>query len=836
MARKRYRHIFLPSPTRTFGFTNPRRGGGGPRVRERDRKKHGRHLLRSLEKAWEDNESRTAVAHVEREGSYIEFLSEPGFELAFESLEARSAGIRLLNVRQVVKKKQVQTFATVFVPHAQRGRFLKRLKAYADPNLPSGKRDYKNLMNGIANIRAAVIESFWQSDPKRIPGAEARPVEIWLRDIGEDSHDDFNKSLTKIGIDATKGVLKFPERTIRLITANRQQLERLIDSCDDIAEIRDAPALASFYIHLENRDQVKLVTGILERCRFDPDSNVSVCILDRGINNGHNLLKPVLADDDKHAVISTWGVNDHDRSGHGTLMAGTAAYGDILALLSDNGLINVTHILESSKIEPPPPAANPRELWGLRTAQGISLAEIEAPDRKRIICMAVTASDDRRRGRPSSWSAEVDQLSSGGDGGNRRLFVLSAGNVCDSDSFRNYHSANLTDEIHDPGQAWNALTVGAFTEKITVSESGFKPIAPSGGLSPYSTTSSTWAKWPVKPEIVLEGGNVARGRNDSIFETEELKLLSTSHEPLREQFAPFFATSAASAQAAWMAARIQTIYPDAWPETIRGLLVHTADWTATMKSQMRLPTSPSKADYGRLLRVFGYGVPSLERALYCSENSLTLISEAELQPYDKLEKERNGKLEKRYGTRDMHLYNLPWPFEVLSEMAAVKVRMRITLSYFIEPGPGEVGWDDRYRYPSHLLRFALNGTGELEQDFIQRVNAQARDDGQHPGTDGPEDAWVIGETNRNLGSIHSDIWEGTAADLATSNLIAIYPAAGWWKQRYYLEQWNKKARYSLIVSIQTPPSEIDIYTPVATKVRVRIPVPIPATPRRRPSR
>ena len=66
-----------------------------------------------------------------------------------------------------------------------------------------------------------------------------------------------------------------------------------------------------------------------------------------------------------------------------------------------------------------------------------------------------------------------------------------------------------------PAQAWNALTVGAFTDKVTFSDSdgsreGFVPLASKGDISPYSTTTLVdWDKaWPIKPEIVCEGGTV----------------------------------------------------------------------------------------------------------------------------------------------------------------------------------------------------------------------------------------------------------------------------------------------------------------------------------------
>ncbi|MBF0488153.1 MAG: S8 family serine peptidase [Nitrospirae bacterium] len=147
------------------------------------------------------------------------------------------------------------------------------------------------------------------------------------------------------------------------------------------------------------------------------------------------------------------------------------------------------------------------------------------------------------------------------------------------------------------------------------------------GLSPFSTTSLSWIwrKWPIKPEVVFEGGNVASGPNDSIVDIDDLQLLSTNHEPHIAQFASFNGTSAASAQAAWMAAQIQIQYPGAWPETIRALIIHSAKWTDTMKSQFSESQSPNKKDCARLLRICGYGVPNLNRASYCSSNSLTLI-------------------------------------------------------------------------------------------------------------------------------------------------------------------------------------------------------------------
>jgi hypothetical protein len=303
----------------------------------------------------------------------------------------------------------------------------------------------------------------------------------------------------------------------------------------------------------------------------------------------------------------------------------------------------------------------------------------------------------------------------------------------------------------------------------------------------------------------MEGGNILEAPDDFFSEHEDLSLLTTNYKPHEKQFEMMYATSAATALASRMAAQIQSAYPNAWPETIRGLLVHSAEWTNAIKQQFCKPSSEgviSKTEAGKLLRICGYGVPDREKALTCMSNSLTLVSESELQPYH--------KVGSTYPTKDMHVHTLPWPKEELLKLGEVPVKLRITLSYFIEPGPGEIGWKDRYRYPSYALRFGLNRSNEEEEDFVKRINKAAREEDEVIVANSGSDRWLIGANGRNTGSIHSDIWKGTAADIASCNLVGVYPIIGWWRERYWLNCWDRMARYSLIVSIETPLEEVDI--------------------------
>lgn len=806
--------IYLDGPNDTRGYTSPQSGGSSPRIPQRDRASHADWLRSRFSAAWVEAQGRRAVTQQVRHGVYLEFESSPGFHLMLMSLEREASGIHLLNVRRRIVEGAEQTLATVFVPDSKRSYFLKKIDKYSSEETARGVPKNAKLVDGIEDVRAAVVESFWrEADRDQVPDAERDWIELWIRDDAADALTSVDVALAELGVEVADGVLRFPERAVRLVRMNRKEIEQLIEATDLVAEFRPAVAVATDVLGVSNEEQAKLVQGLLDRSSFDDASNVAVCVLDTGVNNGHPLLSPVLSDSDMHTVREGWGTYDH--LGHGTLMAGTAAYGNLLAAIESGQRIRVEHVIESSKILPPG-EENPKHLWGAVTAQGISRAEIQAPGRLRVSCLATTSLEDRHRGFPSSWSAAVDELASGYQDDERRLIIVSAGNA-EYASFGDYPVANETDEVHDPAQAWNALTVGAYTRLVTIADEhfdGYQAIAPAGALSPHSTTSQNWpnGKWPIKPEVLFEGGNVARGPDGFITECDDLKLISTSHDPRTAMFAPFSQTSAAAAQAAEMAARFRVAYPAAWPETVRGIIVHSAEWTEAMQAQF---PATSKQEFARRARLCGYGVPDLERATFCFRNSLTLVSEATIQPFE--------LRESRGVTKDMDFYELPWPTDVLADLGASPVEMRVTLSYFVEPSPGEVGWQDRYRYASHGLRFEVNGPGESEAEFIQRINRQARDDDGHPGTVGPGDRWTIGRA-RDVGSVHSDIWAGSAADLSASNRIAVYPTIGWWRERKSQNRVARSTRYSLIVSIRTPQQEVDIYTPVAAQIGIPIPI------------
>jgi hypothetical protein len=825
-----YQHIFITNNVLAEKYKVSPSRGPTARIPQRDRAAHSAKLLAQFDAIWQAKEQlklqRGAEQISTREGTYLTFTSSANHDLITKSLESIPKGIRLLNIKhEVLANEQTQIKATVYIPNGLEGFFIKKVSDYQDESKSSPTGNPKNapLVNSIEDVSTALLEGLWTDNIQLMPGENPKWCEVWLNVDTQGNREEeqiatFRATLELIVIEYKPNTIIFPERAVLLINASRTQLLELMLQSDLLAELRSSQEPAGFWVNESTIEQQNWVEDLLGRVTI-AESPVRVCVLDTGTNNGHQLLQPLMDDANTLTVNPAWGLgDDYPGSGHGTLMSGIAGYGNLEATLISGSAISITHLLCSVKILPPPTqAGTPKELWGDITAQGVARAEIQNPGTNLIYCMAVTSIQDADRGRPSSWSGAVDNLAYG-EGDAQRLIIISAGNIRDEDAWKNYPNSNFTITIENPAQAWNALVVGAHTDKIQVNNPAYAtytPVASQGALSPYSSTSLMWEKkWPVKPDVVFEGGNLLTAPDSSIIPHEDLELLSTSKTFNTKPFDTINATSAATAQAAWFAAKIAYQYPNAWPETVRGLIVHSAEWNTSMLQQLSVRPH-NRSDYRNLLRVFGFGVPQLERALYSEENALTFIAQETIQPFGFNDKNQPE-------TNEIHFFNFPWPKDLFLQMGEIPVRLRITLSYYIEPGAGEIGWKDKYRYQSHGLRFDINNVGEEDDDFRKRINLAAREENEEINTTSGSNRWTIGANNRSSGSIHGDFWEGTAADLATCNLIAVFPIIGWWRERKHLGKVDTKARYSLIISLDTPSQDVELYTTVKTIIEVPI--------------
>src|SRR5258708_779704 len=132
MPNEHYSHLFLENRHTRKNYTNPSQGGSAPRLKQQDRDSHGARLISRFESAWKETTDRRAISEVTHYGMYVDFISEPGCDLALKSLESISSGIRLLNVRHSGEGDAEIIHATVFIPQDKKKIFLNKATKYAE--------------------------------------------------------------------------------------------------------------------------------------------------------------------------------------------------------------------------------------------------------------------------------------------------------------------------------------------------------------------------------------------------------------------------------------------------------------------------------------------------------------------------------------------------------------------------------------------------------------------------------------------------------------------------------------------------------------------------------
>lgn len=848
MPSRNRQHILIKRPALAEPFRpHPRRIEPAEWQAPSDRRAHAARLAAELQAAERKGLSRRSKRSFLIEdavpGIYVTFESFPGLELALERLDSRSGKLHpeLVSVQFHQTDGAMVERATVFIPDGTLGLFMGKIDQYLN-TVAQDKPRQRELVDRIRSIRLATLMEVWSDPPAEFPAAESLVWwELWLRRRDGREVERLSSFAAAVSARVSQRTLGFADRTVMLIEATATQLSQALDVLDDLAELRRPSRQATLLAADRAVEQADWVDELAERTSSAPGDAPAACILDTGIHQPHPLLASSLDPVDCQACDPAWNTGDHD--GHGTEMAGLALYGDLGAAILTSAPVQLRHRLESVKFLPPPPGTNLPELYGAVTAMATSLPEIVAPRRRRVFSIATTATwqlaasqgSTRAFGQPSSWSSAVDALAAGlsidtTDGGliyldegvesAHRLFLLSTGNVPPDQWAAEHLNRSDLSPIEDPAQAWNAIAVGAYTsldslENADSSYAGWTPVAARNELSPFSRTSVAFSRvWPVKPDIVMEGGNVASSPAGTTFDTPDALGILTTKAPLRDRrmLTVTRASSAATAEAAYLAASILSDYPSLWPETVRALIVHSAEWTPVMSRWFDGATTRSARV--ALQRRYGMGVPDLLRATRSASDALTLVVQDTIHPFDD-----EGRM------REMHLHNLPWPSQVLSDLGPLQVRLRITLSYFIEPNPGARGWTRRYSYASHGLRFDVRRRTESTEDFKKRINQKAlAEEERRPRGESDAAEWFFGPDNRVSGSIHTDIWTGSAADLAARGVIGIFPVSGWWKLNKERNHSERGARYALVVSIESPSQDVDIWTPVAQEVGISVEV------------
>jgi hypothetical protein len=325
-----------------------------------------------------------------RNGYYLEVEIEPAQRPAMDRIGDRRQGVELVAVREPTAE-QGRLAATVFVPETAARFFLDKVEQYRSQDTKTGKPKNQELVARIETARLATVRSLFTDDVAPYPRAsETVWWEVWTRVGGGEA---FREVAGRLGVQVNPHSVRFPEREIVLALANEATLERIADNTDLVMELRVAKDSPAIFLELGTTDQYAWAVDLAGRVDAAQNCSVPVCILDSGITREHPLIEPALAVQDMHTYDPLWGAaDDPSWRGHGTGMGGIALYGDLVDPLSTTERVDLAHCLESVKILPPAGSApNDADLYGAITQEAVARAAIGAPNRQRVVCLAVNS-------------------------------------------------------------------------------------------------------------------------------------------------------------------------------------------------------------------------------------------------------------------------------------------------------------------------------------------------------------------------------------------------------------------------------------------------------------
>lgn len=353
------------------------------------------------------------------------------------------------------------------------------------------------------------------------------------------------------------------------------------------------------------------------------DSTPTVCVIDSGIVEGHPLITHTIADKRSKSYPETVGPPipraGTDASRHGTGVAGVALYGDIARCVT------------SKRFEPAASLINARLL-----DDNIALDPDRMPYVRQIVddagsvCRIFNLSLGLEPAGEalSSYAADLDALARERDA----LFVVSAGNEPPWNKYPDpsllpAHPEYLLEagrSVRQPAEALNVLTVGS----ITTANDPHPPHAAIRGAagkrmsSPFTRAGAL--RNVIKPDLVEEGGDVGVDTklNRWALSNPGLRIATTGPEFTSGMvFTYTDGTSIAAPKVTHLAARILGVMPEASANLVRALLVGSASF----------PEGVHTYTHARAMKLCGFGVPNLDRALYCTDARVTAYFTGEIE-------------------------------------------------------------------------------------------------------------------------------------------------------------------------------------------------------------
>ncbi len=365
-----------------------------------------------------------------------------------------------------------------------------------------------------------------------------------------------------------------------------------------------------------------------------------IIVVDSGVMQGHPLLGPVIGDaqsfvsgDDRSEDI------DDISGGHGTAVAGIAAYGDIGAGIQSGRFVPSAAVF-SGRVLTSAFEYDPQQLLERQLDDVVTYFMQNYPNVRIVNISIGNLNEVFDGGRQSLLAAAIDELAYRFRDRDI-LFTVAAGNYnypTGEDAINDYPAYLHRDEARliEPATSAIALTVGSVaygpgTDPQALRRTGVERLVAQtrGWPSPF-TRVGPGVNEAIKPDVVDFGGDGRFERGHPVGRFPQHAGVPTTSKsfapPEGSLFRTVAGTSFSAPQVANLAARLYRDFPDATSNLIRALIAASA----------RLPDERPPGLTGAehepdVRRVYGYGIPDYDRASFSSDHEVLLVAEEEIE-------------------------------------------------------------------------------------------------------------------------------------------------------------------------------------------------------------
>ncbi len=422
----------------------------------------------------------------------------------------------------------------------------------------------------------------------------------------------------------------------------------------------------------------------------------------------------------------------------------------------------------------------------------------------RIFNMSITSRKGHFTTRMSKWAESIDRQSWERD----IVFVIPTGNL-KKRQIENYVNKGINyadylllpkSRISNPSQSLFSLTVGS----ICTGEYEDDYLKSFGEIEfPSAFTRTGLGIWDsIKPELVEYGGDyviekVGANRLASQKQETSIHLVRSTLNGGSATSIDGIGTSFSAPKVSGILAELQRLFPEETTLLYKALIIQSARWPD------RIFNEDARLSF---LRLYGYGLPNLERATTNTDYRVTLVNSLNISP------------------KEADIYEVKLPESMRRVGDSFDILVEVTLTFKAIPRRTRVGFRS---YLSGWVDWHSSKLGESTNAFEKRLVAgnynleDEEDDINHeniPWTIQSRANGGINDVKLNGNSVQKD-WAILKSNRLTENFcIGIVGHTGWDKDL------KSEMPYSLAVSFEAINKDVEIYNEIRIENAIEVKV------------